>query len=53
MVGNITSAEVPSRMNITPSGGSSSVLSSALNALIESMCTSSIIYTRYFTSDGA
>src|SRR5688500_9713146 len=32
-------------MNFTCSGGSSSVLSSALNAAFDSMCTSSLMYT--------
>ena len=33
------------KMNTTCAGGSSSVFSSALNALVESICTSSTIYT--------
>ena len=32
-------------INLTCAGGSSSVLSMALNALLDSMCTSSMIYT--------
>ena len=36
---------VVARINFTWAGGSSSVLSMALNALFESMCTSSMIYT--------
>ena len=38
------------RTNIACSGGSSSVLRSALNASVVSMCTSSIIYT-FFCAD--
>ena len=36
---------VVARINITFSGGSSRVLSSALKAPVESMCTSSMMYT--------
>ena len=43
MVGSITSAEVPSKMNITPSGGSSSVLSSALAVLARSCSARSMM----------
>ena len=43
MVGNITSAEVPSKINITPSGGSSSVLSSALAVLARSCSARSMM----------
>ena len=34
------------------SGGSSRIFSSALNAAMESMCTSSMMYTRFFTCAG-
>ncbi len=40
-------------MKITYSGGSSNVFRSALNAPVESICTSSIIYTLYLSSVGA
>ncbi|OPZ67264.1 MAG: hypothetical protein BWY81_01394 [Firmicutes bacterium ADurb.Bin467] len=43
---------VVARMNTAWRGGSSSVLSSALNAPVESMCTSSMMYTRYFATAG-
>ena len=39
-------------MNFTCSGGSSSVFNKALNAPVESMCTSSIIYTLYLAFVG-
>ena len=39
-------------MNIKCSGGSSSIFSSALKAAVLSMCTSSMIYTRFFTLAG-
>jgi hypothetical protein len=45
IVGSTFSGSVVARMNFTCGGGSSSVLSSALNALFESMCTSSMMYT--------
>ena len=45
-------SSVVARMNTTCAGGSSSVLSNALNAEIDSMCTSSTMYTRYFSPDG-
>ena len=40
------------RMNSTCSGGSSSVLSSALNAPMDSICTSSMMNTRFLTCAG-
>src|SRR4051812_21022679 len=40
-------------MNTAWAGGSSSVFSNALNALVESICTSSIIYTLYLALEGA
>ncbi len=45
MVGRTFSGSVVARMNFTCDGGSSSVFSSALNALLESMWTSSMMYT--------
>jgi len=45
-------SSVVARMNIRCSGGSSKILSSALNAGVESMWTSSTIYTRFFTCAG-
>ncbi len=38
---------VVAKINITYAGGSSIVLSNALKALVESICTSSIIYILY------
>ena len=43
---------VVAKMKITWAGGSSSVFSSALNAAVESMCTSSMIYTLYWHALG-
>ena len=43
MVAGILCGSVVANMNITLGGGSSSVLSRALKAGVESMCTSSII----------
>ncbi len=43
MVAGSFCSSVVARMKMTCAGGSSSVLSSALKALAESMCTSSII----------
>ena len=43
IVVGIFSGSVVARMNFTWLGGSSSVLSNALNELLESMCTSSIM----------
>ena len=51
VVSNFCGSVVAS-INFTCSGGSSRVLSSALNAPVESMWTSSIIYTLYFASVG-
>ena len=48
----ILCASVVARINITYSGGSSNVFNNALNAPIDSICTSSIIYTLYFPSVG-
>ena len=45
-------SSVVARMNSRCSGGSSMILSRALNALSESICTSSMIYTRFLTSAG-
>ena len=39
---------VVARMKMTCAGGSSSVFSSALKAAVDSMCTSSMIYTLYW-----
>ena len=41
--GNTFSGSVVANMNFTWAGGSSSVFSSALNAAVESMCTSSMM----------
>jgi len=43
MVGRTFSGSVVANMNFTCAGGSSSVLSSALNAAVESMWTSSMM----------
>jgi hypothetical protein len=43
---------VVARMNFTCLGGSSSILSNALNAHLLNMCTSSIIYTLYLVFVG-
>ena len=51
MAGSFCSSVV-AKMNTTYSGGSSSVFSSALNALAESMCTSSMMYTRFLSALG-
>ena len=45
MVAGSFCGSVVARMNTTCAGGSSSVLSNALNAAVESMCTSSMMYT--------
>ena len=45
-------SSVVARMNMRCSGGSSRILSRALKALAESMCTSSTMYTRFLTSAG-
>ena len=51
VAGNFCGSVVAS-INLTCSGGSSSVFSNALKAPVESMCTSSIIYTLYFAFVG-
>ena len=43
MVGKITSVLVPSKINVTPAGGSSSVLSSALAVLARSCSARSMM----------
>ena len=43
IVGSTFSGSVVANMNFTWAGGSSSVLSSALNAAVVSMCTSSMM----------
>ena len=43
---------VVAKMKMTWEGGSSMILSSALKALLESMCTSSMIYTLYLQFAG-
>ena len=43
MVGNTFSGSVVAKINFTCAGGSSSVFNSALNAAVESMCTSSMM----------
>ena len=45
-------SSVVARMNTRCSGGSSRIFSSALNAGVESMCTSSMMYTRFFSTAG-
>ena len=52
MVAGTLCSSVVARMNIRCSGGSSKIFSSALNAAMESMCTSSMMYTRFFTCAG-
>ena len=52
MVAGMDCNSVVARMKSRCAGGSSMIFSSALNALVESMCTSSIIYTRVLTSEG-
>src|SRR5699024_9768256 len=46
----ILCGSVVAKINTTCAGGSSSVFKSALNALVEIICTSSIIYTLYGTA---
>ena len=43
---------VVASMNTAWAGGSSSVFRSALNALVDSMCTSSMMYTLYLPTVG-
>ena len=43
---------VVARIKMTWAGGSSSVLSSALKAAVDSMCTSSMMYTLYWQALG-
>ena len=52
MVGIILCFSVVAKMKIACAGGSSNVFKNALNALEESMCTSSITYTLYFPTCG-
>jgi hypothetical protein len=47
MVGMTLCFSVVARMKIAYGGGSSSVLRNALNAALDNMCTSSIMYTLY------
>ena len=51
MAGTLCSSVV-ARINSRCSGGSSRIFSSALNAAMDSMCTSSMIYTRFFSTEG-
>ena len=52
MVAGTLCSSVVARMNIRCSGGSSRIFKRALKAGVESMCTSSMIYTRFFTWAG-
>ena len=52
MVAGTLCSSVVAKMNIRCSGGSSKIFSSALKAAVESMCTSSTIYTRLRTAAG-
>ena len=52
MVAGTLCSSVVARMNIRCSGGSSRIFSSALKAGVESICTSSMIYTRFFSTAG-
>ena len=52
IVGNSLWTSVVAKMKTTCAGGSSSVFKRALNAETESLCTSSMIYTRYFAVVG-
>ena len=45
-------SSVVARMNKRCAGGYSIIFSSALNAAVESICTSSMIYTRILTVPG-
>ena len=51
VAGNFCGSVVAS-INFTCAGGSSSVFNKALNAPVDNICTSSIIYTLYFASVG-
>ena len=53
MVAGTLWISVVARMKSTWDGGSSSVFSRALNAPVDSICTSSMMYTRFLTEDGA
>ena len=52
MVAGTLCSSVVARMKMRCSGGSSRIFSSALNAGTESICTSSTMYTRFFTLAG-
>ena len=52
MVGSILCFSVVARMKMTCAGGSSRVLRKALNAAVESMCTSSMMNTLYLPTCG-
>ena len=52
MVAGTLFSSVVARMNIRWGGGSSNIFSRALNAEPESMCTSSMMYTRFFAEAG-
>ena len=52
MVAGTLCSSVVARINIRCAGGSSRIFSRALNAALESMCTSSTMYTRFFTLAG-
>ena len=52
MVGSTFCISVVARMNSRWAGGSSMIFSSALKASRESMWTSSMIYTRFFSTAG-
>src|SRR5699024_4019567 len=52
-VSGILCGSVVAKINTTCFGGSSNVFNSALNALVEIICTSSIIYTLQGTALGA
>ena len=45
-------SSVVARINIRCAGGSSKIFSRALKAAMESICTSSMMYTRFFTAVG-
>ena len=53
MVAGTLCSSVVARMNIRWAGGSSKIFNRALKAAEESMCTSSTMYTRFFTLAGA